>query len=58
MHDLLSCQLHARDLSDAVLAAGYRTKDKTFRQSVATALSTDKRFRRVRRGIYKLAKAR
>jgi hypothetical protein len=41
-----------------VLAAGYRTKDKNFRQAVVVALSTDKRFRRVGRGVYKLAKAK
>jgi hypothetical protein len=47
--------MRARDLADAVLAAGYRTKDKNFPKAVAVALSTDKQFRRVSRGVYKLA---
>jgi hypothetical protein len=49
--------MRARDLTDAVLAAGYATKDRNFRQTVASALAGDKRFRRIRRGMYKLAAA-
>ena len=47
--------MRARDLTEAVLEAGYPTKDRNFRQTVASALAGDKRFRRIRRGIYKLA---
>ena len=45
----------AKDLAAAVLKAGYVTKDKNFKQTVASLLGTDKRFTRVSRGIYKLA---
>lgn len=50
--------MRARDLTEAVLAAGYTTKDRNFRQTVASALAGDRRFRRIRRGIYKLAAAK
>ena len=45
----------AAQLSDAVLKAGYVTKDKNFKQTEASTLGSDKRFQRVRRGVYKLA---
>ena len=38
----------------AVLAAGYRTKSKNFATIVGNTLAQDKRFRRVRKGIYAL----
>ena len=47
--------VRARDVTAAVLQAGYRTRDKTFNKTVAKMLASDKRFRRVSRGIYKLA---
>ena len=39
---------------EAALAAGYRSKSKDFANIVSMALSKDKRFRRVRRGVYAL----
>ena len=47
--------MRARDLTAAVLNAGYVTRDKNFKQTVAATLGTDKRFKRVSRGVYKLA---
>jgi hypothetical protein len=47
--------MRALDLTKAVLDAGYKTHDRNFRQTVASALASDRRFRRVRRGIYKLS---
>jgi len=49
--------MRARDLADAVLKAGYVTKDKNFYNTVAKTLGKDKRFKRVGRGLYKLAAA-
>lgn len=43
------------ELTQAVLDAGYKTLDRNFRQTVASTLAGNKQFRRVRRGIYKLA---
>lgn len=45
----------AMDLADAVVKAGYVTKDKNFKNTVAKTLGKDKRFKRVGRGMYKLA---
>jgi hypothetical protein len=42
------------EAAEAALAAGYRSKSKDFANIVSMALSKDKRFRRVRRGIYAL----
>lgn len=47
--------MRARDVTAAVLQAGYRTKDKTFSKTVAKTLASDRRFKRVSRGVYKLA---
>ena len=47
--------MRAKDLTTAVLKAGYVTKDKNFKQTVAKSLGTDKRFKRVSRGVYVLA---
>jgi len=47
--------MRVMDVTAAVLRAGYRTRDKTFNQTVAKTLATDKRFRRVSHGIYKPA---
>ena len=47
--------MRAMNLADAVLKAGYSTKDKNFKQTVAGTLSTNNRFERVSRGVYKLA---
>ena len=38
----------------AVLAAGYKTKSRNFSTIVGMTLSKDKRFRRVRKGVYAL----
>ena len=38
----------------AVLAAGYKTKSKNFATIVGMTLSKDKRFKRVRKGVYAL----
>ena len=48
--------MRARDLADAVIKAGYKTRDRNFRQTVASTLAGDKRFHRISRGVYKLAK--
>jgi len=47
--------MRAPDLAAAVLKAGYVTKDKNFKQTVAGTLSKDKRFKRVSRGVYRAA---
>ena len=39
---------------EAALAAGYKSKSKDFANIVSMALSKDKRFKRVRRGVYAL----
>ena len=47
--------MRAMDLANAVLKAGYPTRDKNFKQTVASALAVGKRFSRIDRGVYKLA---
>ena len=47
--------MRARDVAAAVRKAGYPTKSKDFYSIVATTLATDSRFKRIRRGVYKLA---
>ena len=42
------------EAAEAVLKAGYKSKSKDFANIVSMALSKDKRFRRVRRGVYAL----
>jgi hypothetical protein len=42
------------DAIQAVLAAGYKTKSKNFATIVGNTLAQDKRFRRVRKGVYAL----
>lgn len=42
------------DLVDGVLKAGYKTKSKIFRTIVSQTLSRDKRFKTVKRGVYKV----
>ena len=42
------------EATEAVLAAGYKSKAKDFGNLVSMTLSKDKRFRRVRRGVYAL----
>lgn len=39
---------------EAAIAAGYRSKSKDFANIVSMTLAKDKRFRRVRRGVYAL----
>jgi hypothetical protein len=47
-------KLTIAEAADAVLAAGYKSKSKDFRNLVSMTLSKDKRFKRVRRGVYAL----
>jgi len=47
-------KLTIAEAADAVLAAGYKSKSKDFGNIVSMTLSKDKRFRRVRRGVYAL----
>lgn len=47
-------KLTVGDAAAAVLAAGYKSKSKDFQNIVSMMLSKDKRFRRVRRGVYAL----
>jgi len=47
--------MQAKAVTDAVLAAGYKTKDKSFKATVAQTLAKDAAFARVTRGVYKLA---
>jgi hypothetical protein len=47
-------KLTIAEAAEAVLAAGYRSKSKGFRNLVSMMLSKDRRFRRVRRGVYAL----
>ena len=42
------------EAAEAAIAAGYRSKSKDFANIVSMTLSKDKRFRRVRRGVYAL----
>ena len=46
--------LTVAEAADAVQAAGYKSKSKVFQNIVGMTLSKDKRFRRVRRGVYAL----
>lgn len=50
-------KMRAMHLADAVVEAGYVTRDKNFKNTVAKTLAKDKRFKRVGRGMYKLAAA-
>ncbi|MGD1001933.1 MAG: hypothetical protein ABSA67_14660 [Candidatus Brocadiia bacterium] len=45
-------KLTIAEAAEAVLAAGYKSKSKDFQNIVSMTLSKDKRFRRVRRGVY------
>ena len=47
-------KLTVAEVAEAALAAGYKSKSKDFRNIVSMTLSKDKRFRRVRRGVYAL----
>jgi hypothetical protein len=47
-------KLTVAEATDAVVAAGYKSKSKEFKKVVGITLSTDRRFRRVRRGVYAL----
>ena len=51
-------KMRAMHMADAVVDAGYVTKDKHFKNTVAKTLAKDKRFKRVGRGVYKLAAAK
>ncbi|MBI3817082.1 MAG: hypothetical protein HY286_00195 [Planctomycetes bacterium] len=44
------------DVASAVKKAGYQSSSPAFTRIVAIRLSTDKRFKRVERGMYTLAK--
>jgi len=48
-------KMRAMHLADAVVEAGYVTRDRNFKNTVAKTLAKDKRFKRVGRGMYKLA---
>ena len=48
-------KMRAQDLAAAVVKAGYVTKDKRFKGTVAKALAEKKQFKRVGRGLYVLA---
>ena len=47
-------KLTVAQAADATLAAGYKSKSKDFQNIVGMTLSKDKRFKRVRRGVYAL----
>ena len=47
--------MQSKDVSHAVLRAGYKTKDKSFKATVSQILSKGPQFKRVSRGVYKLA---
>jgi hypothetical protein len=47
-------KLTVAEAADVVLAKGYKSKSKDFQNIASMTLSTDKRFRRVRRGVYAL----
>jgi len=42
------------EVTEAVLAAGYKSKSKAFQKIVGMTLAKDKRFKRVRKGQYTL----
>ena len=44
--------MRAKDIGDAVLKGGYKTVSKDFTAVVAVTLATNKRFKRVDRGVY------
>lgn len=48
-------KMRAKDLAAAVVKAGYVTKDKGFKATVAKTLAKNKPFKRVGRGLYVLA---
>ena len=48
-------KMRAQDLAAAVVKAGYATKDKSFKATVAQTLAKNKQFKRVARGLYVLA---
>ncbi len=50
-----SAPMKAKDIHDAVLAAGYATKDKRFVATVGKTLAANPRFKRKGRGLYTLA---
>jgi hypothetical protein len=47
-------KLTVAEAAEAVVAAGYKSKSKDFQNIVSMTLAKDKRFRRVRRGVYAL----
>ena len=47
-------KLTVAEATEAALAAGYKSKSRNFGNLVSMTLSKDKRFRRVRRGVYAL----
>ena len=47
-------RLSIAEATEAVVAAGYKSKSKDFRNIVGIALAQDKRFRRMRKGVYAL----
>lgn len=44
--------MRAKEIADAVLKGGYKTVSKDFTAVVAVTLATNKRFKRVDRGVY------
>jgi len=50
-------KMRAMHLADAVVEAGYVTRDRNFKNTVAKTLAKDRRFKRVGRGMYRLAAA-
>ncbi len=47
-------KLTIAEAAEAALAAGYKSKSKDFGNLVSMTLSKDRRFRRVRRGVYRV----
>jgi len=47
--------LRIKDIAPAVIKAGYKTRSKDFYGIIATAVRSDKRFKKIRRGVYALA---
>ena len=47
-------KLTVAEATDAVLASGYKSKSKSFKLIVNQALAKNKRFKRVRKGVYAL----
>ncbi len=50
-------KMRAMHMADAVVEAGYDTRDKNFKNTVAKTLAKDERFKRVGRGMYTLSAA-